>query len=407
MKNKAAFLLLSLIAFSGLAQIKFQQGYFIDNSDKITHCLIKNMDWNDNPTFFEYKLSEKDDSKMALIANTKEFGIDKFSKYIRANVRIDRSSEDIEYMSQTKAPIFTEEQLFLEVLIEGNANLYYYEQKSLRRFFFSLNKGPIEQLIFKSYKTIDNQIGQNNEFRAQLWKSLKCSTLQKYHFESLNYFENQLLKIFEKYNSCLNSDFKNFQANKTKGYFNASLKVRASSNSLDVVNEDTNLKNIVDFGSNINIEFGFELETVLGFNNNKWALLVDFNYQSFKGETTTEPFRFVENTRTHTIDYKSVEVGFGVRHYFFLNDQSKLFLNAHYVVDLPLNKSVLTETDNPVPGSVSIELSRSTNGAFGFGYKYNDKYSLEFRFETSRYIFDPPRRSNYGGISLILGYTIL
>ena len=44
------------------AQISFEKGYFINNANQKTNCLIKNQDWKDNPTEFEYKLDENSES---------------------------------------------------------------------------------------------------------------------------------------------------------------------------------------------------------------------------------------------------------------------------------------------------------------------------------------------------------
>jgi hypothetical protein len=55
MKNLLLTALLFLFSFS-YAQITFEKGYFINNSGDRTECFIKNIDWRDNPTKFEYKM---------------------------------------------------------------------------------------------------------------------------------------------------------------------------------------------------------------------------------------------------------------------------------------------------------------------------------------------------------------
>lgn len=60
------FLLVNLQVFS---QINFEKGFFIKNSNEKIECLIKNNDWNKNPTDFEYKIFEKDEEKFENILN--------------------------------------------------------------------------------------------------------------------------------------------------------------------------------------------------------------------------------------------------------------------------------------------------------------------------------------------------
>jgi hypothetical protein len=50
-------LLLLILSYTSRAQIGFEDGYFINDSDEKVQCLIRNRDWKKNPTGFEYKLT--------------------------------------------------------------------------------------------------------------------------------------------------------------------------------------------------------------------------------------------------------------------------------------------------------------------------------------------------------------
>ena len=54
--KKIVVILIAIISLKGFSQIKFENGYFINNSDEKIECLIKNKDWDDNPVKFNYKL---------------------------------------------------------------------------------------------------------------------------------------------------------------------------------------------------------------------------------------------------------------------------------------------------------------------------------------------------------------
>jgi hypothetical protein len=95
MKKLPFLLLATLLTINVYAQVVFESGYFIDNSGQKVECLIRNVDRSDNPTEFQYKLSERSEINTATIESVKEFGVDGFSKYIRSEVKIDRSSDNI------------------------------------------------------------------------------------------------------------------------------------------------------------------------------------------------------------------------------------------------------------------------------------------------------------------------
>lgn len=144
MKNRILLILFTILSFNCFAQIAFEKGYYINNSDEKIDCLIKNLDWANNPTGFEFKLNEEAKSEFATIATVKEFAVDNAFKYRRHNVNIDKSSDIIARMSKEKNPVFIEEELFLKVLIEGNANLFSFKEQNLTRYFFSTENSEVE-----------------------------------------------------------------------------------------------------------------------------------------------------------------------------------------------------------------------------------------------------------------------
>ena len=161
------------------SQISFENGYFIDNDNQKINCLIKNLDWENNPTKFKYKLSENSELNIKTIKSVKEFGIPNTLKYVRSLVKIDRSSNKIDELDNQRKAVFQKEELFLRVLVEGKSTLYGYVDGSLISYFYSIGKSNIEQLVFKSYTTPESKIRTNNRFRNQLWNNLKCADIKK------------------------------------------------------------------------------------------------------------------------------------------------------------------------------------------------------------------------------------
>jgi len=222
MKKQLLFLaLLNIISIQSFSQIIFESGYFVNENSEKMECLIKNIDWKNNPTDFEYKLTENASVQKANINSIKEFEIKGVSKYSREIVKIDRSSDRLENLSSDRNPVFTEEQLFLKLIIDGKAKLYSYVDGNLTRFYYQLENSGIHPLIYKRYMS-NQYIKENNLFRQQLFSELKCAA--RSNVKNLKYVKRDLRNFFVKYNECIDSEFIDYEATEKKDLFNLSLR---------------------------------------------------------------------------------------------------------------------------------------------------------------------------------------
>lgn len=416
MKNKIVILITIFISLNCYSQIAFESGYFIDNNNKKTNCLVKNFDWKNNPTEIEYKLTENEDSKIADIEAISEFGIYDVSKYVRANVEIDRSSNTTKFLSPEKEPIFSQEKLFLKVLLEGKANLYYYEDKKLKRFFFNKDNSNIEQLVYKRYKIFEKNneiqseffIGENRLYRQQLLNSLKCESLEVNDFKNLDYSKRELLKLFDNYNNCIDSEYISLKKNRNKNVFDLTIRPRLNTSSLSLNHGLIESYNI-DFDNELTFGIGIELEYYLPFNNDRWSLLFEPTYQYYKSNISREASNVSGGMINAELDYSSIEVHFGFRYYIFFKDNknSKMFFNLSSVFDVGESGSIdFIRNDGTILDSA--ELDTGGNFSFGIGYKYNEKFSLEINYQTARNLVIQFNgfEAGYQTTSLILGYTL-
>lgn len=409
MKNHLFLLLAILSTLNGFAQIEFEKAYFINNSNQKIECFIKNVDWLDNPIDFQYKLSGDSDFQTAGIKNVKEFGIYSKSKYIRSLVEIDHSINTIGNLSRTSAPTFIQEELFLKVLIEGKANLYEYINGDLTKYFYNVENALIKQLVYKEYlNTVEYNevISKNNYYKQQLWNDLKCDNFTENKLKNINYRRKDLEIFFIEYSNC-NSEkalvINNQKA--TKDLLKLTIRPRLNNSSLSVENSDVSYKN-TDFGNKTGFGLGLEAEYVLSFNKNKWSVIIEPTYQSYKSEKSSNLEAPHEGVLTRTIDYKSLEIPVGIRHYIFLNHNSKIFANTSIVPNFSLNSSIKYYLNNI--SMAPLEITSRMNFAVGVGYKYNDKFSLEMRFQTKRELFGKSLiwSSDYKTLSVIFGYSI-
>jgi len=140
---KLKHLFISLLIFSTLntyAQIKFEKGYFIDIQGVKKECYIKNVDWDNNPSKLIYKLSKESEKRTIQSSKIKAFEIYDYSKFVRVKVKIDTSGTEFGELSSLRNPEWKEDNILLEILVEGKASLYRVSSKKIERYFFKTEK---------------------------------------------------------------------------------------------------------------------------------------------------------------------------------------------------------------------------------------------------------------------------
>lgn len=421
---KHFFITLFLCSFTLLsAQTKFEKGYYISINGTRTDGFIKNNDWKNNPSKIEFKNSLDAESIEISTIEISEFEIENITKFKRFNVNIEKSSVNTGQIStNSRIPQFKNENVLLKVLIEGKASLFYYYDNGIEKFFFTTDKKDIEQLIFLSYladaddmkamkeKGIDDVIPYSTvlydrTYRKQLNQYVNCNNSRD-AISKLTFSKSTLEKFFKEYNECEKSEFKKYdQNNKSTFKLRASLIGNFNSSDLNKFNSSAYSTN---FGSTLSFAFGFEAEVILPFNNNKWSVIIEPSYNSYKdSETLYNQWSLSINKQEVEIKYNYIQIPIGIRHYFYLNDNSSIFINALYnakfkMDDSGVKYSYTTSADSDIFPSLN-------NFAFGIGFNYK-KYSVESRIFSKTQMLSGGsefNEANYKNISLNLRYQIL
>lgn len=388
--KRAIALVLLLLPVITFAQINFEPGYFIESGTK-RECLIKSLAWKNNPTSIEFKFKEGDEVRSKTINEISEFSVESY-KYQRFTLNIDRSPIELERLSTLKEPKWSKETVFLKVLVEGKVTLYQFEESNFVKYFYSTENSAPEQLIYKEYLK-EGRIAENSMFRQQLYNIMKDGGNSITKFEKLRYKKDELVKLFTEYNGTDGQKVVNLSANQNQGGINLKITAGATFNSLNVGNSLVT-KNDFDFESKSSFRIGAELEYIMPFNKNKWGLFVDPNYQSYSNSGS-------KGSQQMEAKYNFLEIPVGLRHYMFLNKNSKFFVDGAYILSFPVSDSYI------VYGANTLNIERNSALALGAGFSYK-KYSIELRHTLKHGLVDYIYwEGSYSTTAIILGYNFL
>lgn len=428
MNKLILFAFLSFLSFSAYAQVTFDKGYLINNEGKRVDVLIRNSDKLSNLNQFVYKLSENGETHLGTIDSVQEFEIfNTVHKYQRTTVNIDRSSENLRDISDSREPLFKQETLFLKVLVEGKASLYaYQEQNGFGRFFYKVDSTSIEQLVYKKYMVDGTKFSENNAYRQQLYTSIKCQDFTPEQFNKLDYHQKELAKLFVKYNECAGASYTNFSQRRQKKEFLLSYKVKAGANYTSLRMEQrvtdfyTSLQKeqgvnlsyqgpsysyVTELGPEVLPQLGFEAELVLPFNKNQWSLFTEPSFQYYKKTYETKAFN---RDAILKVNYSHFMLPLGARRYFYLKSGSALFLNVAFSLNYLPNAPNAIEI-NKINTNIGFD-HKSFNSSWvaGAGYTYKNKYSVEARYQSNKNMIDGRylRNTLINPFAVVLGYKL-
>lgn len=395
--KKSFICFLIILSNTLFSQINYEKGYLINNKNEKSEVLIRNEDWALNPKDFDYKVSSEDKAMIGKISDVKEFGIYNFSKYVRFTGMIDQSSDNLQLIDNNREVKAIEKTVFLKQLVEGKRNLYSYNDDKIKKFFYSDSSNPIIELTYKRYYVDEyrSNLATNNEFRNQLAKYFAGEeTGQK--LNTITYKTIDLTKFFKKYNE--ESSDTNIKAKDHKSQVSLHVKPGVAFTSVKLEFPELPSTN-VNFASKPSLRFGLELEYTLPFIRNKWAFFIEPTYINYKQQGENKGGDPAE------ISYSAIDLPFGIRHYLFIDKNSRIFIEG------VLNVANLQVGDNYVrygiPGTtVTKEFGFKSNINFGggIGYSYKNKYQISARYNSKNMgdYFD----IKYSSVALIAAYNI-
>lgn len=389
MKFYLSLLFSCLINLNIFGQIKFEKGYFIDNTDQNIMCYIRNMDWENNPKNFQYKTPDGTLFK-ADVSNVKEFGIDSGATYVRVNAKIDHTLADKFFINSNRNPNWVQEEVFLKVLVKGDLSLLVYKQNFHRQFYYQRADSIVEPLVHKYYYNENGVVSANFGYRQQLWNNLKCKEINLEYVSNLKYHEEDLVRVVKKYNDCRSNDSTITPKTEKRDSFSFRITPGLNLNRYIFSGASANTSK-----NNTMLRLGMEAEYIAPFNNSKWGLLIEPVIQYYK-LSTHQAFTPIKD-----VHYWCGEIPFGIRYYLFIGNNCKIFLNGLFVLNV-FNRQFRDEAVNR-----KVHIKTGSDFAFGTGISKN-KFSAELRYLLRRDIVAYFQYSvaSFTQVSLVLGYKI-
>lgn len=332
----------------------------------------------------------------------------KRQKYIRKQIQYDISSDKVNDLSSTSAPKWKTKTVFLKVLVEGFASLYYNEDVlGSGKYFFNLNNDEIKQLVYKRYtKKFSGLIYNNNAYKQTLMNAFsKCSSLSLKDFENLNYLNKDLVNLFIKYNKCINiGPVENFNKDFNKADFN--LRIKAGVN----IYSSVKIANVryprlgAQFEGYTGLRVALEGEVILPTKEKNLGIFIEIaRINGFKGTDVIDTPSITRPTQQVILNYNNYfEFPIGIRYYLTLDNAFKISFQAGLAIQLSTDFQLLYEISEDMYSN-----DASQNVFLGASVHYN-RFTFESKFNLKNNIVDSNTRnvtSEASSLSLSLVYS--
>ena len=395
------YLYLLLLTATLAAQNTPRAGYLLDATGNRSEVYIRNRDWADNPRSFKYRTEETTgDWQTATPITVSEFGYSDGSLQYRCfTIDIDRSSEQPKLLSSSPLPEYVKETVFLELLVEGPAELYAYSEGNLQRFYLRMAGNDVQPLVSRTYRVESVDIRRDDSFRGTLRRELSCGPPQDARLAQLRYERGPLVRYVAAYNDCVGGTSRTLVRRSAQGRLSVAPRIGVERGAIVFGVTDafgfTGKYALTDHQA----RYGLEVEYQLPFANNRWAVFAEVAHRSVQGQRQRGPNRFVN------VYYRAVSVPLGVRRYLSLFGRSGIFLDAAISIDVPYQSNFTI-----VNSVFTTEVTPSLNPGFEFGAGLNlrDRYQVQLRYGLERGVTDNYRNysTDYTTLGLVAAYRI-
>lgn len=399
------------------AQVTFEQAYLVTHDGQKLEGWIANERWDENPEQLWFKDSLEGSEQRFFIPQVREFVIGTSIKYVRAQVRLEQSSDLSSDLNYDRNFNYEFKEVWLRVLIDGPVRLFSFKTPSNIRFYYQKkSEAEITLLRFKRFRAESGHVGSHAQFRQQLAEAFRCVASTHLSPERLEYKESDLIRFFTSYARCTGIEIEMLQSESARSTVQVSARLGLSTAGLkleqNLVYEGPTVREVsADYGRAWFPRFGMQFEAILPSKGNQWSVFADPSFQKTTYQTQfVRTYPSVAVTVNSNVSYSTLDFPVGVRRYWFLNEESAFFCNLSVSMVFNTNSKIAFTADQTLgrPDDIILHATQSYL-AFGLGFKVNNRLSLEGRVHTARNILgdNPEWNAPYGpGGSVILGVSL-
>lgn len=398
-------LLLTLLAVGGglRAQSVFRPAYLIDGAGERREVLIRDRDWVDSPRSLQYRTAPGAAVQEAALNDITAFGFaDGGRRFERHTVALDRSATDPRFLSRSPRPEYTLEEVLLEVLVDGQADLLYYERGALRRYFYRQADLDPQPLVSRRYLAEGGSIRRDDTFRGELSREVWAAEAGL-RPQLLDYQRRALIRYFLTYNEAVERPAVAYGLTPAVRRWRLSAiagagwgQLRASE--FGLLSEEGAVRLPKAASPRYAVEVAFRLP----FARDRWELTAEVGQQRYRsvldrGDSTTVAAR-----------YTAVSVPLGFRYLLPLGGPGKHRLALATALSLQFpTRSALTFIDGGTARVIDLRWNHGLE--FGLSYQLRDRYRLELRYGHRRSLTDwyvdyPTAYQSYG---LLFAYRLV
>lgn len=210
MKPTGLFILLLCIVFfcktESFAQKSYQSATIYMKDGTSQKGFVEVGKWNSNPEKIKFKSNSTVNPTVYRGYEIDYFELKSGAKYRGAIIQRDRTNLDVAKLEAGDVGVWETDTTFLQVLVEGEYDLFYLKDKNKKKHFYMQEEGKeIEALEYRKYlewKDSRNTIKENENYKAQIRPLLDgCSELIQV-YKNLKYDTDQLSNAFQAINRC-------------------------------------------------------------------------------------------------------------------------------------------------------------------------------------------------------------
>jgi len=294
------------------AQSNYLPGYIIKSEGETVRGFIDFQEWRINPKKIRFKTNESEKSTVMTAETMKGFGIDNKESYVLRAVDVNIAPIKLTALTTSREPIFEKKTVFLRVLVDGKANLYFlYDAVGKEHYFIEKNDLPAEELIYTEYfKMVKGKriAAPFDQYKGQLNKTLSnCDKLFPL-LKDAEYKRIDLMSIFETYNTCDSaSDPTSIKREKVKFQVESGVLVGLGANTLNFTGTITYDLGDMDFGISPAYSFGGYLNLQGERSRGRYALRNELIYNSIGGSVHHEN---IQSEDVYTISDIKLNLGY-------------------------------------------------------------------------------------------------